>query len=356
MAPLRRQHSRAAKTMSPPPPVRVVRFYMDGAFGVGKTSTLFKLREAASGMQVLHVCEPMRYWRCLFVDVVEEVYDTAAKRRSGEMNDRHATAIITTAQLQFANPYVVLHDRCTGLFGPLSGTRGEPDLLVIFDRHPSAACLCFPAARYILQDISVEVLITLAANLPRESPGGNILVACLDDEEEHLRRLTARARPGEKLDENMLRALRVVYCMLINTIDFANTQTRRRKSESDWERDWDKLPWFDEGRRAELLEIGSSMERPEVPCLEKTLLVLFKVPQLCDATGKLLRVYAWGLGTMLSKLRGLRIEKLQMDGKTPDECAADVLCAVSNMLATRASFTDRYELEEAVFTFNDECS
>lgn len=52
-------------------------------------------------------------------------------------------------------------------------------MTLVFDRHPVAACLCYPFARYCLREINAEDLLMLAAAMPPEAPGANLVVCTL---------------------------------------------------------------------------------------------------------------------------------------------------------------------------------
>uniref|UniRef100_A0AAU0K6N8 Thymidine kinase n=1 Tax=Anatid alphaherpesvirus 2 TaxID=3080522 RepID=A0AAU0K6N8_9ALPH len=329
-----------------------MRIYVDGPFGVGKTTTIRALTDGAFDAPVLVVKEPMKYWRCFFTDLVSAVYDTSERARAGELSEHHVSAIMASIQARFSDPFTALHERVANRFGFVSGIIGQPDMVLVFDRHPLASVLCFPLARYLLGECSVEMVLSLSARLPHEPPGGNMLIADLEDEEEHVRRLTRRARPGEIVNVNTLRAIRVVYNMFINTVDYAASLCRY--TEGEWEDDWCRLPWFEDGDKNALLAPDYVVRRPQIPSAGATILAILKRRELCDSDGNAMRVHAWRIEAILRKIRHLHVGKIRLDGKTSEECVSAFRNETRDMIMTRVSFNDLYAIEADVEDFNRE--
>lgn len=145
--------------------MRILRIYLDGAYGTGKSTTA---RVMALG-GALYVPEPMAYWRTLFdTDTVAGIYDAQTRKQNGSLSEEDAALVTAQHQAAFATPYLLLHTRLVPLFGP--AVEGPPEMTVVFDRHPVAATVCFPLARFIVGDISAAAFVGLAATLPGEPP------------------------------------------------------------------------------------------------------------------------------------------------------------------------------------------
>lgn len=169
-----------------------MRIYLDGAHGLGKTTTGRALAAASTaGEGVLFFPEPMAYWRTMFgTDALSGILAASARcaaashgsaRGAGgpaHRADADAAGLVAYYQARFAAPYLILHARVSALLAPPGPAPGGTVTLV-FDRHPVAACLCYPFARYCLREINAEDLLMLAAAMPPEAPGANLVVCTL---------------------------------------------------------------------------------------------------------------------------------------------------------------------------------
>ena len=95
--------------------MRILRIYLDGAYGTGKSTTA---RVMALG-GALYVPEPMAYWRTLFdTDTVAGIYDAQTRKQNGSLSEEDAALVTAQHQAAFATPYLLLHTRLVPLFGP----------------------------------------------------------------------------------------------------------------------------------------------------------------------------------------------------------------------------------------------
>ncbi|AIL02956.1 thymidine kinase [Equid alphaherpesvirus 3] len=328
--------------------VTLVRVYLDGVYGVGKSTTGRVMASSAGrGSPTLYFPEPMAYWRTLFeTDVIGGIYETQNRKRAGGLTGDDASLITAHYQSRFATPYLLLHDHTSGLFGSEEMPRGAaaPDLVLVFDRHPVAATVCFPAARYLLGDMPMSALLAMAATLPPEAPGANLVVTTLDVDE-HVRRLRARARIGEQVDMQLIATLRNVYAMLVNTSRFL-------QSGRVWRDGWGQLPPFTAARRRHAAQLDAYRER-EYPELSDTLFGMFKSPELMDERGVLLEVHSWALDALMGRLRHLRVFSADLGG-TPRQCAAAVDGLMPLMSSTVTGAAAAAALERAARNFNAE--
>ncbi|QPI70149.1 thymidine kinase [Equid herpesvirus 6] len=328
--------------------VTLVRVYLDGVYGVGKSTTARVMASTGGrGSPTLYFPEPMAYWRTLFeTDVIGGIYETQDRKLSGGLAEADASLITAHYQSRFATPYLLLHDHTSGLFGGEEMPRGAgaADLVLIFDRHPVAATVCFPAARYLLGDMPMSALLAMVATLPPEPPGANLVVATLDADE-HVRRLRGRARIGEQIDVQLIAALRNVYAMLVNTSRFL-------QSGRVWRDGWGQLPPFGAGARRRAAQPSACSER-EYPELGDTLFGLFKAPELMDERGVLLEVHAWALDALMGRLRHLRVFSADLGG-TPRQCAAAVDALMPLMSSTVTGGAAAAALERAARSFSAE--
>ncbi|SCL76949.1 thymidine kinase [Spheniscid alphaherpesvirus 1] len=330
--------------------VRVLRIYLDGAYGIGKSTCASVMTESVL-YPTLYAREPMAYWRRFFFpsDIVSDVYSTQERRRTGKISEEDADAVTTSLQVRFASPYLTLHAATRALFGQETCTQQRPDITLIFDRHPIAAILCFPAARYVVGDMSIEAFLALISTLPEDSSGANIVIADIT-EEEHVRRLQGRNRRGERIDMNLLRALRNIYIMLINTISYA-----RLRSQVSWRDDWDSIPTFDDTVRDRITSQRSYFIS-EPPQLRFSLLTLLKTPAICDDDGFVRRIHELAIDNLMNKLALLHVYYADFDNKTPKHCAESIRCMTTAMSVTTTSYTNVRVLEDLIKDFNNEMS
>ncbi|RXF43488.1 hypothetical protein EG864_14820, partial [Enterococcus faecalis] len=88
--------------------MRILRIYLDGAYGTGKSTTA---RVMALG-GALYVPEPMAYWRTLFdTDTVAGIYDAQTRKQNGSLSEEDAALVTAQHQAAFATPYLLLHTR-----------------------------------------------------------------------------------------------------------------------------------------------------------------------------------------------------------------------------------------------------
>ncbi|AAR86139.1 thymidine kinase [Bovine alphaherpesvirus 5] len=324
-----------AEPSKPAPALRVVRVYLDGAHGLGKTTTGRALAAAASaaGGPVLFFPEPMAYWRTMFpTDALSGILAASARRAAaqGGRADADAAGLVAYYQARFAAPYLVLHARVAALLAPPEPAPGGDDVVtLVFDRHPLAACLCYPFARYCLREINAEDLLALAATAPLEAPGANLVVCTLPPAEQQ-RRLAARARPGDRADAGFLAAVRNAYALLANTCAFLG-------AGGAWRDGWDALGWADADALAALADPrGGGREPVPAPALRDTLFAALKCRELYPGGGAdLPAVHAWALDALADRLAALEVFMLDVSA-APDACAAAVLGMRPAMRAARA--------------------
>ncbi|AVT50687.1 thymidine kinase [Cervid alphaherpesvirus 1] len=311
--------------------LRVVRIYLDGAHGLGKTTTGRALAAAsAAGGAVLFFPEPMAYWRTMFAtDALSGILAASADAAAGA----GAAGLVAYYQARFAAPYLILHARTAALLAP-PGPPGPPggEVTLVFDRHPVAACLCYPFARYCLREINVEDLLMLAAAVPPEAPGANLVVCTLPAAEQR-RRLAARARPGDRADAGFLAAVRSAYALLANTCAFL-------RAGGAWRDGWDALAWADADALAALADPDRGGREPApAPALRDTLFAALKCRELYPGGGAALpAVHAWALDVLADRLAALEVFTLDVSAP-PGACAAAVLGLRPAMRAARATKT-----------------
>nr|AFB76673.1 thymidine kinase [Bovine alphaherpesvirus 1] len=342
--------------------LRVVRIYLDGAHGLGKTTTGRALAAASTaGEGMLFFPEPMAYWRTMFgTDALSGILAASARcaaashgsaRGAGgpaHRADADAAGLVAYYQARFAAPYLILHARVSALLAPPGPAPGGAVTLV-FDRHPVAACLCYPFARYCLREINAEDLLMLAAAMPPEAPGANLVVCTLPPAEQQ-RRLAARARPGDRADAGFLVAVRNAYALLVNTCAFL-------RAGGAWRDGWDALEWADANALAALADPScDECKMAPAPALRDTLFAALKCRELYPGGGTgLPAVHTWALDALAGRLAALEVFVLDVSA-APDACAAAVLdmrpamqaaCADGAAGATLATLARQFALEMA---------
>nr|P24096.1 RecName: Full=Thymidine kinase [Bovine herpesvirus type 1 strain 6660]BAA00339.1 thymidine kinase [Bovine alphaherpesvirus 1] len=340
--------------------LRVVRIYLDGAHGLGKTTTGRALAAASTaGEGVLFFPEPMAYWRTMFgTDALSGILAASARcaaashgsaraRRAGapRRRGRGGPGCVLPGQvrgpvLNFARARV----RAAAPPGPAPGGT----VTLVFDRHPVAACLCYPFARYCLREINAEDLLMLAAAMPPEAPGANLVVCTLPPAEQQ-RRLAARARPGDRADAGFLVAVRNAYALLVNTCAFLRAGGDGATAGTRWS-----------GRTQMHWPRSQTPVVMNAKCagagLRDTLFAALKCRELYPGGGTgLPAVHAWALDALAGRLAALEVFVLDVSA-APDACAAAVLdmrpamqaaCADGAAGATLATLARQFALEMA---------
>nr|AMB65767.1 hypothetical protein [Human alphaherpesvirus 1] len=214
----------------------LLRVYIDGPHGMGKTTTTQLLVALGSRDDIVYVPEPMTYWQVLGAsETIANIYTTQHRLDQGEISAGDAAVVMTSAQITMGMPYAVTDAVLAPHIGGEAGSSHAPPpaLTLIFDRHPIAALLCYPAARYLMGSMTPQAVLAFVALIPPTLPGTNIVLGALP-EDRHIDRLAKRQRPGERLDLAMLAAIRRVYGLLANTV-------RYLQGGGSWREDWGQL-------------------------------------------------------------------------------------------------------------------
>ncbi|AFR32465.1 thymidine kinase [Leporid alphaherpesvirus 4] len=269
---------------------------------MGKTTVARALAGAlGEAYEVFYLPEPMRYWRGAGEnDLVSRVYDTQRRVDRGEINAREAADIIVGTQLLMSTPYVTLDRVIAPHLGDEIGHNDAtpPGLVLIFDRHPIAALLCYPVARYLVGCLSIDAVIALIALMPPIAPGTNLVMGAVP-EETHLARLAGRGRRGESTDVRMLLAIRRTYDLLLNTVRYLRCGGRWRE---DARKGAERATLFDLIRRAE----------PARACAEPR---------------------GWALDLLADRLRRLHVFVINY-GAPPESCVDQIARLVPAMVQT----------------------
>ncbi|QBN85142.1 thymidine kinase-like protein [Phocid alphaherpesvirus 1] len=310
---------------------------------MGKSTTAHEILKSKRTGPVYYFPEPMAYWRTILeMDVVEGIYSVQDRKQCGELSQDDASLITAQYQTRFSTPYLLLHAKVFNLFGrEINST--EPELTFIFDRHPIASTVCFPLARYFVGDMSLGSIISIMTTLPKEPPGGNLIITTLD-EDEHLRRLKKRSRKGEKIDLRLLRALRNVYTMLVNTKRFLEL--------NDWRTTWNDLSLFTDYDKKCITEPPFCLEK-ENPSINDTIFKVFKTQSLLNGDGNILNVYEWALDKFADSLHHLKIFRISLK-ESPDVCASGIYECIPHMTITSTSIEASKNLVKIAEKFSDE--
>ncbi|AQS79193.1 thymidine kinase [Ateline alphaherpesvirus 1] len=323
-----------------PPAPRILRVYLDGPHGAGKSTTaraLVALAEAAS-RRVAFVEEPMGYWRSAFSsDAIFEIYDTQHRLDRKEISPAEAGAFMTSLQMHMATPYALAEEAFRPHVGREAADgagpqRRDPDATLVVDRHAVASLVCYPMARFLLGCLSLRSVASLVSLLPPPLPGTNLVLATLD-RGAHAARLAARARPGERPDVAMLMAIRDVYAMLANT-------ARYLRRGGDWRRDWPALPVFGRDEfAARAAGEGRAIPVREDPGLGDTLFAALKVAELLDPRGRPRGPHARTLDVLAERIGAMHVSVLDLGG-TPEECVAALRDALRTLVCTEGASPD----------------
>nr|BAA23732.1 thymidine kinase [Human alphaherpesvirus 2] len=157
----------------------LLRVYIDGPHGVGKTTTSAQLMEALGPRDnIVYVPEPMTYWQVLGAsETLTNIYNTQHRLDRGEISAGEAAVVMTSAQITMSTPYAATDAvLAPHIGGEAVGPQAPPPALtLVFDRHPIASLLCYPAARYLMGSMTppgrVGVRGPHAPDRARHEPG-----------------------------------------------------------------------------------------------------------------------------------------------------------------------------------------
>ncbi|ECF3468679.1 hypothetical protein E2Z92_24410 [Salmonella enterica subsp. enterica serovar Virchow] len=306
----------------------LLRVYIDGPHGVGKTTTSAQLMEALGPRDnIVYVPEPLTYWQVLGAsETLTNIYNTQHRLDRGEISAGEAAVVMTSAQITMSTPYAATDAvLAPHIGGEAVGPQAPPPALtLVFDRHPIASLLCYPAARYLMGSMTPQAVLAFVALMPPTAPGTNLVLGVLP-EAEHTDRLARRQRPGERLDLAMLSAIRRVYDLLANTVRYLQRGGR-------WREDWGRLTG-----------VAAATPRPDpedgagsLPRIEDTLFALFRVPELLAPNGDLYHIFAWVLDVLADRLLPMHLFVLDYD-QSPVGCRDALLRLTAGMIPTRVT-------------------
>nr|QCY51658.1 thymidine kinase [Human alphaherpesvirus 1]QCY51838.1 thymidine kinase [Human alphaherpesvirus 1] len=305
----------------------LLRVYIDGPHGMGKTTTTQLLVALGSRDDIVYVPEPMTYWQVLGAsETIANIYTTQHRLDQGEISAGDAAVVMTSAQITMGMPYAVTDAVLAPHIGGEAGSSHAPPpaLTLIFDRHPIAALLCYPAARYLMGSMTPQAVLAFVALIPPTLPGTNIVLGALP-EDRHIDRLAKRQRPGERLDLAMLAAIRRVYELLANTV-------RYLQGGGSWREDWGQLS----GTAVPPQGAEPQSNAGPRPHIGDTLFTLFRVPELLAPNGDLYNVFAWALDVLAKRLRPMHVFILDYD-QSPAGCRDALLQLTSGMVQTHVT-------------------
>nr|QCY51810.1 thymidine kinase [Human alphaherpesvirus 1] len=305
----------------------LLRVYIDGPHGMGKTTTTQLLVALGSRDDIVYVPEPMTYWRVLGAsETIANIYTTQHRLDKGEISAGDAAVVMTSAQITMGMPYAVTDAVLAPHIGGEAGSSHAPPpaLTLIFDRHPIAALLCYPAARYLMGSMTPQAVLAFVALIPPTLPGTNIVLGALP-EDRHIDRLAKRQRPGERLDLAMLAAIRRVYGLLANTV-------RYLQCGGSWREDWGQLS----GTAVTPQGAEPQSNAGPRPHIGDTLFTLFRAPELLAPNGDLYNVFAWALDVLAKRLRPMHVFILDYD-QSPAGCRDALLQLTSGMVQTHVT-------------------
>ncbi|BAP00702.1 thymidine kinase [Pteropodid alphaherpesvirus 1] len=302
----------------------LLRVYIDGPHGLGKTTLAKRLAETLNqSCETLFVPEPLKYWQSFGnQDAIARVYDTQCRFDQGELPASDAAMVMTSAQVTMSTPYAALHNLIAPHIGyEIIDCQAPPTkLALVFDRHPISSLLCYPLARYLVGSFSLHTVVSMLALLPPALPGTNLVLGNLP-RDINAERLMERQRPGEILDLAMLKAIHDVFDRLVNTIRYV-------RLGHSWLEEWSLLQPLT--RTAALV---SEVKKQAHPHIQDTLFALFCAPEMLDCRGQPQLILRWALDILAN--RALHFELTIVDYyQTPRACMEELLDSSTDFLST----------------------
>ncbi|AAQ73701.1 thymidine kinase [Psittacid alphaherpesvirus 1] len=332
---------------------RIVVLYVDGAFGIGKTTVLRQIQKSAAyRFRRIYLEEPMRAWRSWFVDdhdAIREIYTTQELKDAGEIDLREASRRVCYAQVSLSAPFHIMN---AVIYGIISGESeatsahlGEGDYFVGVDRHPLASCLCFPVARFVTGYLEYTDLIALVATLPDYPRGASIAILDLSVEEQ-ARRITERSRSGEHVNKTFLRILRNVFIIMYNTVAYLRNVSIDKACA-----DREALEDF----RGSQLE--SDMHKIDIqprddPNASETLFAVMASDATWRKNRKQSALFVYTMAKLDALLRSLNMHIVDINGLSQEQCAEKVVAISSKVPAVTARGNAPDLLFDAVEAYN----
>uniref|UniRef100_A0A5C0NSJ7 Thymidine kinase n=1 Tax=Infectious laryngotracheitis virus TaxID=10386 RepID=A0A5C0NSJ7_ILTV len=328
---------------------RVVLLYVDGPFGVGKTVTAKTLMQMPNWRGCrLYLAEPMQAWRRWFggADMIKEINEIQTLKASGKLECREASRRVAEVQMTIAAPLRIMNHVIYNYLGSercySAAASGPDDVLFLVDRHPLAACLCFPVAQYLSGALEFGDLITLLSGIPDIPTHSNIVLMDLDICEQ-ARRIIQRGRPGETVDWTYLCALRNSYICLMNTTTYLQRTSYPALLKEQEALTSATLLKF----KRECLETATV---PEInPSIDQTLFAILAFDQQNVHGERLKTVLSFVVQKLATVLKNLCIFYLPAHGLTPEACAlkclefAETASSLTTKRAAIASLIDAVE-------------
>lgn len=333
---------------------RLVILYVDGSFGIGKTTALREIQNSDSyPFRRIFLEEPMRAWRSWFADdhdAIKEIYETQELKDSGAIDLHESSRRVCYAQLSLSAPFHIMNAVVYGMLtgepeaegcGPLA----SGDHLLCVDRHPIASCLCFPVARFVSGYLEYTDLISLVATLPDYPSHATIVLFDLSVAEQ-VRRIEERSRSGEQVDATFLRILRNVFVLVNNTVAYLRATTAEQSFA-----DRELLREF-RGSRFEAAMTREDLQPKDNPDASETLFAVFASDASWVADKKQSALFIYAMAKLDALMRTLNVFFLGIDGLDPKQCADRVVAISSEVRGLEPRGDSMELLFQAVSAYN----
>lgn len=332
---------------------RIVVLYVDGAFGIGKTTVLRQIQKSnAYKFRRIYLEEPMRAWRSWFAsdhDAIKEIYTTQELNDTGAIDMRETSRRVCYAQLSLSAPFHIMNAVVYGIIGgepeAASAPLGDGDYLLVADRHPLASCLCFPVARFVTGYLEFTDLIALAATLPDYPRGASVAILDLSVEEQ-ARRISKRNRIGEQVNKSFLRILRNVFVILFNTTAYLRNVT------PDKARDAREVLEDFRGSQLERDMFDTDMQPRDDPNVNETLFAVLASDATWRKDKKQSALFVHTMTKLEALLRSLNLHFVDINGLGMEQCTDKVVAISSKVPGVVARGHTPKLLFDAVEAYN----
>ncbi|AIU39272.1 thymidine kinase [Testudinid alphaherpesvirus 3] len=296
--------------------------YVDGPFGIGKTTTCRMLMIGAPGQQRLFFPEPMSYWcRYFNTDLLKESYTTQDARTKNKISEEKCHIATTRYQLWFSAAYqgpdYVLKQSTVGSSIMENPTKGELNHAVLLDRHPLSATMCFPLARHVAGFMDISGVMNLLTFIPRPTQYNNLILLDLDLSEQVYRIKHRNTIESKVIDTRYLIILRNIFRLLFNTITYCQNKPK------DWAEEWLEIPLFHKSPLFRLIGDGL-VAINESPSIKDTLFQILRQKETITTDGSPKLLHQIAIIGMIATLRSFRAIFINIDGLTPDQCLAKI--------------------------------
>lgn len=299
--------------------VKATIVYIDGSFGIGKTTTVENVMSKSKQGQQLFFKEPLKYWCNYFEeDLLKMIYEAQQKFTEGLITKQECDSMMASGQLWFSAPYLDMNDILEqSLVGSTPYELPGVDNLVVFDRHPASATVIFPLARHVAGLMSIKSVVNMMHVLPRITRIQNLILLDLDIAETFMRIYKRDRSAEQKINGEYLIILRNIFRLFFNTVAYC------KYHHLDWLEEWCLMPTFQNSQLSSSIRIRPVPVSKD-PKITETIFQIYKQSITCDDDKQPKLLIQVALTKLVSSLKLIRPAFVNIDGWDKESCSLAV--------------------------------